>query len=423
MKFLIHIFLCVFIVSSAESSMLNLRDERFYPKPDQYPYNMIQKHGNDCTSNRIGTDLILGAAHCISDETGTFFDYNKRKFTGTLIARGEYSYNGIQEKNIEDDWAIWKIDDPRFYAEENRYLEISPNSRKNMSNVILAGYSSLRVLKPLELNEVRDSLISILGEYGASNIKISSVSGLRNSLNNALSKKGISPIWGDQERLKAVKGCSIFRTDSDFLKHNCDSSEGSSGAGLLVPNGRDGFDIAGIDVRGTEILGKTAEDEYPSWATKPERYYNTAKSLMQKKSSTSSVQTPGRVKIGDTICVIDKNNRNYISITLRVQQTVDYYNSRPEFIVDDSKCLPKEQEQKRPVYSYESLSAGVQFGAYSSQKNAEIQQERIRYLFGIETYLEQSGSILRVRAKMSESDAQDINQKCKANGISCFVFH
>ena len=73
--------------------------------------------------------------------------------------------------------------------------------------------------------------------------------------------------------------------------------------------------------------------------------------------------------------------------------------------------------------NYSGAACGVQFGAFGSEKVAKSQQEKIFDLFGVRTYLEPFSGMFRVRAKMSERDAQNIKGECGSNGIDCFVFH
>jgi D-alanyl-D-alanine carboxypeptidase len=81
---------------------------------------------------------------------------------------------------------------------------------------------------------------------------------------------------------------------------------------------------------------------------------------------------------------------------------------------------PKPAAAPRPASSAKS---GVQFGAFSSERNAKLQQEKIYALFGLDTYLESGGGMFRVRAKATESEAQKIKSMCASRGVDCFVFH
>jgi D-alanyl-D-alanine carboxypeptidase len=81
---------------------------------------------------------------------------------------------------------------------------------------------------------------------------------------------------------------------------------------------------------------------------------------------------------------------------------------------------PSNSSGNPPSYSG---STGVQFGAFSSERNAKLQQEKVYALFGLGTYLERGGGMFRVRAKMPESEAQKIKSQCAPRGVECFVFH
>ena len=67
-------------------------------------------------------------------------------------------------------------------------------------------------------------------------------------------------------------------------------------------------------------------------------------------------------------------------------------------------------------------NAGVQFGAFSTERAAQNQQARVRSALGIDTVLERNGGLVRVRARMSEADANRVRAKCGQAGIECFVF-
>ena len=67
-------------------------------------------------------------------------------------------------------------------------------------------------------------------------------------------------------------------------------------------------------------------------------------------------------------------------------------------------------------------SSGVQFGAFSSNSTAKRQQDKVRALFGLNTYLENHNGMIRVRARMSPAEAQQIRGRCAASGVDCFVF-
>ena len=65
---------------------------------------------------------------------------------------------------------------------------------------------------------------------------------------------------------------------------------------------------------------------------------------------------------------------------------------------------------------------GVQFGAFGTERAAKNQQQRVRSALGIDTYLERHNGLVRVRANMSESEAQRVRGQCGARGVECFVF-
>jgi D-alanyl-D-alanine carboxypeptidase len=127
-----------------------------------------------------------------------------------------------------------------------------------------------------------------------------------------------------------------------------------------------------------------------------------------------------------------KAARNAVSRAL-----LDYgFGNADEFRVKYATSASKDDEDDDVVYekprpaaraapnppSY-SGSTGVQFGAFSSERNAKLQQEKVYALFGLNTYLEQGGGMFRVRAKMPESEAQKIQSQGAPRGVECFVFH
>jgi hypothetical protein len=65
----------------------------------------------------------------------------------------------------------------------------------------------------------------------------------------------------------------------------------------------------------------------------------------------------------------------------------------------------------------------VQFGAFGFEQAAKVQQEKVYALFKLETYLEKFKGMFRVRAKMSEQQAQKVKGQCASSGVDCFVFH
>ena len=75
-----------------------------------------------------------------------------------------------------------------------------------------------------------------------------------------------------------------------------------------------------------------------------------------------------------------------------------------------------------PVQSGGNGGAGVQFGAFGSADGAKRQQEKVRSLFGVSTYLEKHGSMTRVRANMNVAEAEKIKNQCRSKGLDCFIF-
>ncbi|MDR1696897.1 MAG: serine hydrolase [Rickettsiales bacterium] len=70
-------------------------------------------------------------------------------------------------------------------------------------------------------------------------------------------------------------------------------------------------------------------------------------------------------------------------------------------------------------------NAGVQFGAFSTERAARTQQKRVSSALNVSTVVEQGpGGLWRVRATgLSDAAANKINASCKSNGIDCYVFH
>lgn len=68
---------------------------------------------------------------------------------------------------------------------------------------------------------------------------------------------------------------------------------------------------------------------------------------------------------------------------------------------------------------------GVQFGAFSSTDSANSMLARIKNLFGVNGYIEPTGTgLYRVRvAGLTESAAQDLRNRASGTGIDCYVFH
>jgi len=67
-------------------------------------------------------------------------------------------------------------------------------------------------------------------------------------------------------------------------------------------------------------------------------------------------------------------------------------------------------------------ASGVQFGAFATEKSAKLQQDKVYALFGLETYLERFNGMLRVRAKMPVSKAEQVKSQCASRGVDCFIF-
>ena len=67
-------------------------------------------------------------------------------------------------------------------------------------------------------------------------------------------------------------------------------------------------------------------------------------------------------------------------------------------------------------------NAGVQFGAFGTERAAQNQQARVRSSMGIDTYLERHNGLVRVRARMTETDANRVRGECGRKGVECFVF-
>ena len=68
---------------------------------------------------------------------------------------------------------------------------------------------------------------------------------------------------------------------------------------------------------------------------------------------------------------------------------------------------------------------GVQFGAFSSNDAANSMLSRIQNTFGVNGYIEPTGTgLYRVRvAGMTEDVAQNLRNRAAASGIDCYVFH
>jgi D-alanyl-D-alanine carboxypeptidase len=100
--------------------------------------------------------------------------------------------------------------------------------------------------------------------------------------------------------------------------------------------------------------------------------------------------------------------------------------SAPKYERSYEEWVPKYSEPKKPIIAAKSGangSAGVQFGAFGTERSAKLQQDKVYALFGLTTYLEKYNGMLRVRARMSESEAEKIKGQCKSSGVDCFVFH
>ena len=69
-----------------------------------------------------------------------------------------------------------------------------------------------------------------------------------------------------------------------------------------------------------------------------------------------------------------------------------------------------------------SGNAGVQFGAFGTERAAQHQQARVRSAMGLDTYLERYNGLVRVRARMNETDANKVRSECGSKGVECFVF-
>ncbi|MBD5400262.1 hypothetical protein HDR61_00735 [bacterium] len=88
---------------------------------------------------------------------------------------------------------------------------------------------------------------------------------------------------------------------------------------------------------------------------------------------------------------------------------------------------PSAQPKPKPVVTVPATSgsAGVQFGAFSSEAAAAAQVARVQSAIGITPVVEPNGSgMYRVRANgLSEGSASDIKSRATAAGIDCYIFH
>lgn len=94
---------------------------------------------------------------------------------------------------------------------------------------------------------------------------------------------------------------------------------------------------------------------------------------------------------------------------------------------NNAKWVPKytDEENDAPVVQFVSQGGGggVQFGAFGAERSAKVQQEKVRALFGLDTYLEKFNGMFRVRARLNSVDAKKVKEQCASRGVDCFVFH
>jgi D-alanyl-D-alanine carboxypeptidase len=116
-----------------------------------------------------------------------------------------------------------------------------------------------------------------------------------------------------------------------------------------------------------------------------------------------------------------KTDRNAVSRAL-----LDYGFGKINKFKVQSASVPKYEkptEYRAEKYPTGDGSSGVQFGAFGTEHAAKLQQDKVYALFGLTTYLEKYNGMLRVRAKMSESEAKKIKGQCTSRGVDCYVFH
>jgi D-alanyl-D-alanine carboxypeptidase len=137
-------------------------------------------------------------------------------------------------------------------------------------------------------------------------------------------------------------------------------------------------------------------------------------------SLVSTAKQGGRHLVSVVLGANGKRDRTAISRAL-----LDFgFGKTDRFSVQTTgKYASSPAPQSRPRSAAFGGGAGVQFGAFGSERGAKLQQEKVYALFELDTYLEKFNGMFRVRAKMSESQAQKIKSQCASSGVDCYVFH
>jgi hypothetical protein len=297
-KKLLLSFTMIMFASIAFADMTGKTDTRVYISPEQwktYPYNItlgaIVWSGGYCTAQYINPRLIATAAHCVSGDSMTFVGpYGE--FTGHLAKVGNPEWdnrgNLVDPKN---DWAIYTIDDPRYYSTWG-YFDVMPRSQLYSKNVQMTGFGSLRILSDEEIKSIKQIVLKLLNELPPSDIKFTTAYrtpdgvDLRSSpeftraLDTELEKNGIAPIFHDNRNLKLSPKCSTLKLNGldNQLEHDCNSSPGNSGSALVVENGSK-YSVVGILSRGPTSIGN---EDILSLATQTEYFYPAFTELINK---------------------------------------------------------------------------------------------------------------------------------------------
>lgn len=397
-------------VFCAQAGMVGLRDERVYVKNWlEYPYNLTLQMKNElrqiCTSQYIAPNKILTAAHCVGGDSATFSGSNGN-FSGTLVAMGDYADDSPYNK-AANDWAIYQIkDSDSKYFMPKRWFDVSPTSGIYYGNVQLAGFSSLRVLSTEELEKIRTTLTNVIQEKTNTTANLASTAVLSgtelvDTLNKKLKEQHINPIYGDYNKLKVIKGCSITNISNKFLWHNCDASQGASGGALIIP-GMDGYKIVGLMARAIPVFSEQENGQNSSLATRPERYYETAQKLIPSLEPIKPVVQQPETK---------PNNSDRIVAQQDFQQDgkLDYGK-----IVSDLRNSTK--------------ISGVQIGDdFDSKSEAQdlmtLFARRWVSMSGVEPQVTFDDGNWHVRVNTNETKAKSIMRECEIKGIYCKTFH
>jgi hypothetical protein len=219
---------------------------------------------SSCTAQYIAPDLILSAGHCLSAAADVYHakNYLGEEFQIDLL---ESKYAGTGNPG---DWALFRVASTEHYS--NTYFNVKIPSET--TDVINAGWGTVRILSEAELEQIRQLSVDI------KNLRPSDYYA---TLNSRMAAKGMKPLKENPAVLKASKCKIVFenyrnlpraRAFPDIIATTCEMWTGNSGGGYVSLNGDN---LYGVCAYGESGAGEFDEERNNGYLSSAKQFFNT----------------------------------------------------------------------------------------------------------------------------------------------------